>query len=544
MTRDLRRLGDTRFDLIVVGGGIYGTTAAWDAAQRGLSVALVDRADFGSGTSFNTAKTIHGGVRALQSANLRKLRRFVRERRALSRIAPHLVHPLPFVIPSRRGLTRNRWLMRAGFAAYDLLARERNAQLDPARRLPPSRPLSRAECLALSPLIDGGGVTGGIEWFDCQMYNGDRLNLSFLLSAVRAGAAAANYLEVTGLLRDGARVHGVRTVDRLGGARLDVHASVVLNCAGPWAPALLRALAPELAPALPPRLTKAMNLVTAKPLAGSHACGSWADGRLLFIAPWRGRSIVGTSQHPCDAGADEPRIRRREVEEFIALVNTAFPRAELRMPDVELVHCGLLPAGGRRAGRATLRRTSLVADHRRGGVTGLVSVLGVRYTTARDTARRAIDTVFDVLGRPAPRCRTADTPLAGGDVADLDAFLHTAARVKTTGLDTAAGRRLARSYGTLCTELFGALRDAPDDRRSLGAGCAVTHGEIRRAVRQEMALKLSDALLRRTEAGAGGHPGRDALRAAAAVMGAELGWTPTRVDAEIAEVESRYALPD
>lgn len=544
MTRDLRRLGDTRFDLVVVGGGIYGTTAAWDAAQRGLSVALIDRADFGSGTSFNTAKTIHGGVRALQSVNLGELRRFVRERRALSRIAPHLVHPLPFVIPSRRGLTRNRWLMRAGFAAYDLLARERNAQLDPARRLPPSRPLSRAECLALSPLIDAGGVTGGIEWFDCQMYNGDRLNLSFLLSAVRAGAAAANYLEATGLIRDGARVHGVRAVDRLGGARLDVRAPVVLNCAGPGAPALLRVLAPELAPALPRRLTKAMNLVTAKPLAGSHACGSWADGRLLFIAPWRGRSIVGTSQQPCDAGADEPRIRRREVEEFLALVNTAFPRAELRISDVQLVHCGLLPAGEGRAGRAALRRTSLVADHRRGGVTGLVSVLGVRYTTARDTARRAIDTVFDVLGRPAPRCRTADTPLAGGDMADVDAFLHAAARVETTGLDAAAGRRLARSYGTLCTELFDALCVAPDDRLPLGAGCAVTRGEIRRAVRQEMALKLSDALLRRTEAGAGGHPGRDALRAAAAVMGAELGWPPARVAAEIAEVESRYALPD
>lgn len=541
MTRDLRRLGDTLFDLVVVGGGIYGTTAAWDAAQRGLSVALIDRADFGSGASFNTAKTIHGGVRALQSANLRALRRFVRERRALSRIAPHLVHPLPFVIPSRRGLTRNRWLMRAGFAAYDLLARERNAQLDPARRLPPSRLLSRAECLALSPLIDGGGVTGGVEWFDCQMYNGDRLNLSFLLSAVRAGAAAANYLEATGLIRDGGRVRGVRTVDRLGGARLDVRAPVVLNCAGPRAPALLRALAPELTPALPRRLVKAMNLVTAKPLAGNHACGSWADGRLLFIAPWRGRSIVGTSQHPCDA--DEPRIRRREVEEFITLVNAAFPRAELRLSDVELVHCGLLPAGGRRAGRATLRSTSIVADHRRGGVTGLVSVLGVRYTTARDTARRAIDTVFDVLGRPAPRCRTADTPLAGGDVADVDAFLQAAAR-ETTGLDAATGRRLACSYGTLCTELFGALRDAPDDRRSLGAGCAVTRGEVRRAVRQEMALKLSDALLRRTEAGAGGHPGRDALRAAAAVMSAELGWEPARVAAEIAEVESRYALPD
>ena len=230
--RDLRQLADTPFDLLVIGGGIYGAAAAWDATQRGLSVAVIDKGDFGGGTSFNSAKTVHGGVRALQSGNLAEPRQFVRERRALSTIVPHLVQPLPFVIPTYAGLPRNRWLMRLYFALNDLLARDRNDVRDPAQRLPASRLLSRDECLTLSPTIDPTGVTGGIEWHDSQMYNSDRVTLSFLLSATQAGAVAANYVQATGLLWDHGRVTGAHVVvgpddrDTPSDVTLDVRACV------------------------------------------------------------------------------------------------------------------------------------------------------------------------------------------------------------------------------------------------------------------------------------------------------------------------------
>ena len=197
MTRDLRGLADTRFDLLIIGAGIYGATIAWDASQRGLSVALIDRGDFGGGTSANSAKTVHGGVRALQTGNLAELRAFVRERRALCRIVPHLVHPLPFVIPTYGGLTRNPLAMRVAFGLYDLLARDRNDLPDRSKHLPPSRFISRDECLALNPAIAPDGVTGGIIWHDCQMHNADRMVLAFVLSAVAGGAVAANYVEAT-----------------------------------------------------------------------------------------------------------------------------------------------------------------------------------------------------------------------------------------------------------------------------------------------------------------------------------------------------------
>ena len=544
MQRDLRRLADETFDLVVIGGGIYGTTAAWDAALRGLSVAIVDRADFGGATSFNSAKTVHGGVRALQSGNIAELRQFVRERRALSRIAPHLIHPLPFVIPTYRGLARQRWLMRIYFAINDLLARDRNDLADPAKHLPASRLLSRGECLALNPLINPTGVTGGIEWFDCQMHNSDRVNLSFLLSAVDRGAVATNYVECVGALRRERRVEGIVARDRIGGERFDVRARVVLNGAGPWAPTLLTTLAPELGTALPKGLSKAMNVIVARSMNGRHAVGGPAGSRLLFIAPWRGRVLVGTGHDRFDGAPDDVIARRPEVARFLSEVNQAFPGLAIGLDDVSLVHRGLLPARDGTGSHVRLLKKSTVRDHRADGIDGLLSILGVRYTTARDTARQAVETVFSALGRPAPVCRTDETPLVGGDIDDLDRFVRDAERAETPGVSVATRRRLALSYGSTQGSLLAALRATPADRAALGVACEVTRAEVRHAVREEMAVRLSDAVMRRTEAGSAGHPGDDALRAAAGVMAEELGWPPARVDEEVAGAQQAFVIPD
>ena len=542
MKRDLQRLADTTFDLLVIGGGIYGTTAAWDAALRGLSVAIIDRADFGGGTSFNSAKTVHGGVRALQSGNIAELRQFVRERRVLSVILPHLVHPLPFVIPTYQGLSRNRWLMRLYFAFNDILAHDRNQIPDPAKHLPSSRLLSRDECLALNPLIDPTGVTGGIEWFDCQMYNSDRVNLSFLLSAVDRGAVAANYVEGMRLARRQGRVEGMVAHDRIGDERFDIRARVVLNSTGPWAPSLLRTLAPELGTSLPAVLSKAMNVILTKPI-GSHAVGGPAASRLLFMAPWRGYALVGTSHDRFDGTADELVVRRSEVKRFLSDVNTAFPGLGVGLPDVRLVHRGLLPTANYSNDRVRLLKTSAVRDHRADGIDGLVSILGVRYTTARETAERAIDAVCGVLGKAPPPCRTSDTPLIGGDIVDFERFVDDAVQAETPGVNTETRRHLARSYGTAYSRVLQALRKNPADRATLGASCDVTRGEVRHAVSEEAAVRLSDAVMRRTEAGSAGHPGNDELRSAAEVMADELGWNRQRINDEIEDVERLYDIP-
>ena len=550
MHRDLRRLADTSFDLLVIGGGIYGAAAAWDATQRGLAVALVDRGDFGGGTSFNSAKTLHGGVRSLQSGNIAELRLFVRERRALSNIVPHLVQPLPFVIPTYARVERNRWLMRLYFALNDLIAHDRNLVRDPALRLPSSRLLSRDECLALSPSIDPTDVTGGIEWYDCQMYNSDRVTLSFVLSAAEHGAVVANYAEVAGLDWDGDRLRAVRIRDRadaadptpsIGASTFDVRARVVLNCAGPWASQLLASLAPHAARVLSTPLSKAMNLVTKRPLVTTHAIGAPARDRLLFIAPWRGSAIVGTSHDPFDGAPGSLSVTPDDVERFLRDVDQAFPGARLELPDIALVHRGLLPATNA-GSRTTLLKTSQLRDHRADGAAGVISVLGVRYTTARDSAQQAVDLVFDVLDQAPPPCRTAHTPLVGGDISSAHALEQEAVAAAPDHVTASTPTRLARSYGRGYRRVLDQLVSTPGDARPLGSDCDVTRGEVRHAARTEMALTLKDAVLRRTEAASAGHPGDDALRTAAAVMSEELAWSAKRTTQEIADVEAALGI--
>ena len=541
MERDLGHLANTRFDLLIVGAGIYGTTAAWDAAQRGLSVAIIDRGDFGGATSFNSAKTVHGGVRALQSGNIAELRLFVRERRTLCRIAPHLVHPLPFLIPTYRNFSRNRWLMSVYFALNDFLARDRNDLPDPSKHLPASRVISRDECLELHPWLDPLDVTGAVIWHDCQMYNTDRVNLSFLLSATNAGAVAANYVEAQSFLRSGDRVVGVSARDLLGGQELDIRSRLVLNAAGPWARRLVESALPGTRNRIAPRLSRAMNLVV-RPIVKSYAVGGLAGSRFLFIAPWLDCSIIGTSHDAHDGEADALTVTRTDIERFLVHVHAAFPSIHLTLSDVRLVHLGLLPAVSAGAASLRLLKRSQIRDHRVDGIEGLLTVLGVRYTTARQTGQQAIDLAFSMLGRDPPACRTADTPLAGGAVARFDEFLYRETARTSSGISTETIRRLVLSYGSNYRTLLQTLLDDPGTATALSRACGVTCAEVRHAVRHEMAVKLSDAVLRRTETGSAGHPGTDALRRAASVMAAELGWTDSRTQTEIHETERFYAI--
>ena len=545
MVRDLRQLADTRFDVLVIGAGVYGAATAWDAAARGLSVAVIDRGDFGGGTSFNSLKTLHGGLRSLQALDFVQMRRFIRERRALARIAPHLVRPLPFVVPTTGGLTRSRLALRVALAVNDLVARDRNQGLeDPALHLPDGRVVSRAEALRLNPLIASEGVTGGAVWYDYQMTNADRVTFAFVRSAVASGALAANHVEATGFLVESNRVAGAHVRDRFSGATFEVRARVVVNAAGAWAPELVGTL-PGGASAVPaPRLSRAMNIVLDGPVV-AHACGGVVDGRFLFIVPWRDRAILGTSHDVHTGPPDRLSVSRADLEDFLRDGRTAFPGAEIGRARVRLVHRGLLPMVSGRDKQVSLLRESAVVDHAAHRAPGLVSLHGVRYTTARYTAQEAVDVVFRVLGRAqAPECRTARTPLAGGDVPDVGALVRRARATSGTPLSPTALARLVLTYGTDYERVLPLAAADPALAEPLGPQCAVTGAEIAYATQNEMALTLADALIRRTEAGSAGHPGTEAIDRAATLMASLHQWTDARRADEIAAVEAFYRLPE
>jgi glycerol-3-phosphate dehydrogenase len=542
MVRDLASLASTHFDAVIVGGGVYGLATAWELASRGVSVALVERGDFAGATSFNSLKTVHGGIRALQHGALGEMREFVRERRAIAMMAPHLVRPLPFIVPTYRHPVRNRLAMGLFFATYDRLSADRNAGVDPSRALPGSRTVGRAECLRLNPAIDPDGVTGGAIWHDYQMHSPERFALTMLRSALDAGAAAANYTEAHALLVEEGRVRGVRVTDRVTGASFDVRARVVVNAAGPWAWQLL---APHLrgASAIPrPRFSVAMNLVVNHPPL-PHALGGMVGGRFLFLVPWQDRSIVGTSHdEPESPGVAEPPERlapnARLLHAFLRDAQAAFPASGLSPGRITLVHRGLLPAGD---GHGTLLKRSIVHDHASDGLAGLVTVVGVRYTTARATAERAAKAVCGQLARRFPGSTTSRLPLAGGDIPNVARYEHD--QCAASAWPAALVTRLIAAYGTgyrAVTELMSGDQFLASP---LSDTCRVTRAEILYAARHEMALHLADAVLRRTNAGAGGHPGTAALNSAADVMAAEHAWTPERRAAEIRELEEFYDRP-
>lgn len=543
MIRDLRRLADTRFDLVVVGAGFYGALAAWDATLRGLSVALIDRGDFGGATSFNNLKTLHGGLRSLQSFDLPQMRLFIRERRTLARVAPHLVRPLPFVVPTDAHPLRSRLAMKVALAINDAVARDRHAGLDdPALHLPGGEILSRDECLRRNPLIDPRGVTGGAVWHDYQMRNTDRMTFAFVDSAAQAGAVVANYATATRLLHDGPRVAGVAIEDGLSGERFDLRARTVLNATGPWASSFLAAAGGSLStPAA--QLSRAMNLVIrAQPVA--QGCGGRARGRFLFLVPWRDVSMVGTSHDPHADGPDALVVTRAHVDAFLAEVQEAFPLAGIVRDDITLVHRGLLPMVSSSAGHVKLLRESRVVNHARDQAPGLISMFGVRYTTARQTAEDAVDAVFADRGaQQPPPCRTARTPVAGGQIDDVERFFReTRQRQTVTGLLPETLRRLAITYGRQLDAVLDLMRD-PILTKPLGAGTPVTAAEIVHAARHESAVRLADALIRRTEAGSAGHPGTEVVAHAARLMARECGWSDERVAREVSQVDDFYVVP-
>jgi glycerol-3-phosphate dehydrogenase len=542
MTRDLRRLADTRFDLVVVGAGFYGALAAWDATLRGLSVALIDKGDFGGATSFNNFKTLHGGLRSLQAMNLSQMRLFIRERRALARVAPHLVRPMPFIVPTYAHPLRSATTMRFALAMNDLISADRHVGLtDPALELPRGEVLSRAECLELNPLIEPRGVTGGALWHDYQMHNTDRMTFSFVLSAAEGGSATANYVEATGLLRDGTRVAGVRVRDQLTAESFELRSAAVLNATGAWAASLLELISDvKRTPA--PRLSRAMNLVT-RQVQVSQGCGGRAGGRFLFLVPWRHVSIVGTSHDAHDGVPDGLRVTSGDVEFFLREVQEAFPHAHLSSADVFLVHRGLLPMLSGDAQHVKLLRESTVVDHASDGAPGLVSMFGVRYTTARHTAARAVDAVFRSRGsEKPPRCRTDRMAVVGGNIENKETFLRSVLLREADGVPREVLRRLALTYGTRYEAVLELVKTDAALAEPLGPRCDVTAAEFVHAVRQESAISLTDALIRRTEAGSAGHPGPDAVNRAGALIAQELRWTPDRLRREIEAVDHFYQL--
>ena len=551
MDRNLHELTQNTYDMLIIGGGIYGACLAWEGSLRGLSVALVEQSDFGSATSANSLKIIHGGLRYLQHADFKRMRESIKERQTLMRIAPHLVHPLPVLIPTYGHGLEGKEVMTLALAINDLVSFDRNKGADPQKFIPAGRAISKSEILQKLPDLNQKRLTGGVLFYDAQVYNSERLLLSFLRSSWMKGARFANYVQVVGYLQESEKVIGVQAQDVLHGHRLEIRSRCVVNTCGPWInhvqsylngnPVVERV-----------SFSKAMNLVT-KPVFSDFAVGlasrhRYRDNdavvqkgkRLLFVVPWRGYSMIGTTYSPCEGHSHSIKVSSQEIQNFLDEVNSVYPSAKLKIDDVSFVHSGLLPCAGNTQDKENvqLAKHYQIIRHDRHGLKGVLSVVGVKYTTARFVAQKVVDEIFEMFGKVPPPSRTETTPIYGGHIDRVEEFMELELRKHASDKNDKTIERLIKNYGTAYTDVMAYLNEV--NLRGQSNPWSLCHAEVLHGIRAEMAQKLTDVICRRTELGSAAYPGDEVLTRCADIMRTELGWTEQHMQREIQETKDVY----
>ncbi|HUO69830.1 MAG TPA: glycerol-3-phosphate dehydrogenase/oxidase [Solirubrobacteraceae bacterium] len=541
--RALETLAREPFDIVVIGGGITGAGVALDAASRGYSVALVEKADFASGTSSRSSKLVHGGLRYLQNFDLGLVREALLERRLMVRLAPHLVKPLKMVVPAFDGARPDR-LVGIGLNMYDVMATarlrgrrarraaaraQRGIEEEPESDWSPERHrvISGEEVAELLPALVPKNPTGGYLFYDCQT-DDSRLVLTILAEAERFGAICANRLEVLELAHEDGAAAGVKVLDRESGDAFVVRADTVINATGVWADRIT-----------PEELHSEAEVPTIAPSRGTHVILADADlplraaaivpageGRSIFALPWLGCALVGTTDNNYEGEIDHVQPSLEDIEYLLDATN-AFFGTELGPGDLHGAFAGVRPlisSGDTRKSVDISRKAELYETS-----SGMITITGGKLTTWRRMAKATVDRVVEREGREAP-CRTHEIPL--GQQVDPEGL------PRVEGVPDESYLALARRYGHASERVLKTAAERGELAQPIVPGFPDLLAEAVYAVRQEQARTVGDVLLRRTRLGllAGrrvtAEPDGAPLRVARAI-GTELGWDAARVTAAV-----------
>ncbi len=532
MKREIQRFTSETFDLLVIGGGINGGGILRDAALRGYRAALVEKGDFASGTSSKTSKLVHGGLRYLEQMELGLVFESCRERRTLLSIAPHLVHPLPFLIPVYKGDARGRTIIHAGMILYDMLALFRNVERH--------RMVSSQDVLKAEPDLERAGLQGGAVYYDCQMDDA-RLCLENVLSAAEAGAAAVNYAEVISLIRSGERVAGAVVKDLLSGRTFEVMAGKVINASGPWIDSISNMGSLKITPRLRP--TKGVHIMVPGSTRG-HALliSARRDNRIFFVIPYQGYSLVGTTDTFYTGDPDQVTPSPEDIAYLIEEGRRVLPGAKLDREHVIASFAGLRPLVAEPGQPSELSRSHVIYEER----SGLLSVAGGKYTTYRQVAEEVVDRIArGPEMRSRVSCRTAKLPLYGGGIKDLLSTMKIACEKAETeygiGPDTAA--HLIRSYGARYRDVLDWISKDEQMRERIVPGRPEILAQVRYGVEQEMVVTLSDFLRRRTSLALSEANGRDTAGRVASLLARYLHWDPRETERQIENYMKEMSLP-
>ena len=496
--------------------------------MRGLKVALVEARDFASATSAHNSKLAHGGLRYLRNLELRLVRESLAERRSLMRMAAHLVRPLPFLLPLYGAGLSERLKLKAGLALYDLLSFDRNRGI--TQKLPGHRWIAKQAALEREPVLAAENFEGAFEYHDAQMYSPERLALENLIDADAHGAAIANYVAADRLLMRGGKVEGVSVHDVMTGTAFDIRAKTVLVAAGPWADLFLEQASGQKAAH---HLIRSKGIHVMVPQISTAALTIEAGSGHLFALPWRGHTLLATTDTPFTGDPGTVAVTQQDIEGFLAIFRKYLPAAKL--DTVEFFYAGLRPlvSDGSKDSYNVSRRSELV-DHAGENLDGVFSALGGKWTTSRQLAQTITDTLVAKLEVKAPPCATATTALPGGRFDDFDQLTR---GFQKTWPGIGSMRPMAHMLGA---RLPLALKGAKmTDLVQLGQS-GDTMAQVLLALREEMAITLEDMIMRRTSIGQFGPPDPAVVERIAKVMAAELGWNDEKTAREIESLAPLY----
>ncbi len=542
MNRFIENPTHKTYDILVIGGGISGAAVAYEAASQGYSVALVEKGDFGAGTSAATSKLIHGGLRYLANFEFGLVRESLKERKTLENIAPNFVYPLAFILPLYKSGERKKAILEPGMVIYDVLSYDKALTWDKSKRLPLHRLLSREKALELEPIIRADDLTGAELFYDCANFNPERLTLAFIKSAVKHGADVANYAKVEDFIRQENKITGIIVRDLLSNSTHTLHGKLVINCGGPWADILLN-IARGKDASQHIRRSEGIHIITRKITNASAAIGGITPtGRPCDLIPWRGHTLIGTTDREYIGDPDKYCVTREKIEEYIAEVNASFGNPNLlHYSDILYAYGGLRPLiDGQTNDVYKTSRKYEVFDHEQDGLSGLLTVEGGKYTTSRNLAENVLKVVGEKFGRKA-KSVTAKKYLAESEIRNMDAFIQKA-KADYPDFPEHTVDYLARLYGTKLPQLMEIARRDKSLAAPLNADGEMS-AQVVYAIRAEMANTLLDILIRRTGIGTLGHPENEILEKIAGIAARELGWDQNRIDLELETANQKLTLP-
>ena len=489
MQRSTEKLATTRFDVVVIGGGVNGAATAREAALRGLKVALVESRDFASGTSSRSSKLIHGGLRYLEQLDFKLVHEARRERRFLINLAPHLVRPMPFLLPIYEDDPYYPLKVRLGLTIYDIFG---NVGRGDRHRM-----LNRQEVCEVIPALSADGVRAGAIFYDADTDDA-RLTLEYALDAAEHGAVISNYTEIRAFTVSDGKVVSAEAQDVLTGRRHEITARIWVNATGPWVDSL-RALVPHFDGSKTTRVTKGTHIIVPA-ISTTHAVLSTIrpGKRIFIIAPWQDCALVGTTETDFDGDPASVQPTREDIDYLLAAVNRVL-RKPLTHLDVLGSFSGLRPLV-LQPGKSSSKTTRESRLHRDAWATNFVSVCGGKLTTARALGEKLCDELEPVLasGKAASK-PTRTAPLPGGHTGPFSLFVANTSREASAQFDIPlpVAERIVRTYGSRWQKVLEPIREDRSRARLLPGSPSLLEAEVHFAIRNEMAMKVEDFLLRR-----------------------------------------------